>query len=72
MSHRRSRCAGRGIGRAAIGPRKAISIAKRTDDGRDATGTPKPDADGDAGEGEVADVAVLDRDAAEKLVPAAA
>jgi hypothetical protein len=56
---------------ALIGPREAISIASRTDDGRDATGTPKPDADGGACEGEVADVA-LDRDVAEKVLPAAA
>jgi hypothetical protein len=52
-------------------PEEAISIARRTDDGRDATGTPNADADGD--EGEVADVAVLDRDAVEqKVVPEAA
>ena len=56
---------------ALIGPREAISIARRTDDGRDATSTPNADADGD--EGEVADVAVLDRGAVEqKVVPAAA
>jgi len=52
-------------------PRGAISIAKRTDDGRDATSTPNADADAD--EGEDADVAVLDRGAVEqKVVPAAA
>jgi hypothetical protein len=45
-----------------------ISIASRTDDGRDATSRPNGDVDGDASDGEVVDWQVVDGE----VVPAAA